>query len=304
MADKTRQIGAVWSETDEKGTLYELSLFINNADYAAYTPTSAGKTPTTGQGGETYPTALAPLLSAGTYIYRYVRRPLGDHWQFTIYACNDDYDWGENQFELDVDNAKVNRSFDKAPLFLPAKWWGIIQFQFHNLWGTSTPAPNIYDGSAVAKNATDLVFANAPTAATGSAAFNKDSGLPFAKSNTGTMPTVTEMPITFVNATVMVTRYTCVMYRATSVSIESYIAWNGINPGGTSGGFTPPAGCAPTGYLSKAMWLAMGQTLVENGKTINGNSYDVITRVMHLVPTLGAQLYWNSTLYPTWTWGV
>jgi hypothetical protein len=306
MADKTRQVGGLWEETTDKGTLYELTLFINAADVATYTPTPVGKSPSTGKGGEDYPTTGALLFPAGTYIYQFTKRPMGDHWLFTVRACNDDYDWGTTPYTIALGNSLVNQSYDKTAQYLPAKWWGIIQFKDHSLYKDEDVLPPLkYDSSTVAAaNATDLVFANAPSydppisTANGTVVFTADSGLPFTKSGS-TMPTETEMPVKYINQTVMVHRYTVVMYRASSLDVKYYLDWNGIN-----GTWTPPNANPGTGYSAAGLWLAVSQTIVRNGKTINNTKYDVVTRVMHMAPKLGAQLEWNSTLYPTWTWSI
>lgn len=294
MADKTRQIGGLWEKTGDAGTLYELKLFINNADKATYTPSSAGKAPENeGQGGETYPTALAPLLPAGTYIYEYEFKPIGDHWILTIWACNDDYDWGKKGNVAVSQDSKKNRSWANTHVFFPASWWGIIPWEQHDLYDATNPDAILkYDNSGVVKGRKDLVFADA-TAVNKLGAFDTeyDTAMPFLKASSGTTyPTLTEMPLSWVNQKIPTTKFTVTFYIANSLALSTYTTWRGVT-GPIPTSLAPESGEA----ARKWRWVSVpGGHVIESARQSGSVSYDEVKRIMVAAPMNGSnKLYWN-----------
>jgi len=310
MADKTRQIGGLHKHDDDNGTLYTLILFINNADIGVspngYTPSSVGKSVSTGQGGETYPVPApgTPLLPAATYIYDADYRPVADHWVFTILACSDDYVWGTSGGSLPALQQVVNRSFSLKPLMCEYVWWGIIPFRDHYLYNaTNTSNIIVYDNSRLAKSADDMVYLNAGVGDTLGSVTMQGFLTPFLSDGGGAAPTDTwilaNAPVTWAGQNIPTIIYELDLYLLSSKNIWTYITWCGLN-----GSFSTSGTAPATPYDGTGMWRSVDQKLKEVNKGLSGTSYNLVTRHMQLVPHwVNQDLRWDATKNGgTWMW--
>lgn len=301
MADKTRQIGGLAEETNEKGTLYTLILFINAADVATFTPNPIGKPPVSGQVGGpigtngTYnkQTGLV-LLPDASYIYDFKKRPVGDHWIFTIYACSTNYDWGGSG--KTITGSISNRSLKpNGQLYCDPAWWGITRWGNHDDYRANRLGlVRVYDNSRTAKAADDLVFENASHAGDNLGTVVMCGNLtPFVSAGW----IIGNAPVAWVDKKIQTVLYTVKLYKPVG-NVFDYINWNGIN--GTWGtGSTPK-----TGFTDAGMWRAVDQDVLEGIATISSTKQDYLWRVMELVPiVLNTNLRWDSAKNGgTWVW--
>ena len=316
MADKTRQIGGLHESTNEKGTLYKLIMFINSADATTFTPTPVGKPPVAGETGTAYNTQIVAIVPAGIlptacYIYDFEKRPVGDHWIFTILACSTGYDWGGSSGGGLVASTILQRSLAPDGRFkFEYSWFGITQWSQHELyqeWATQAQRqaageslapiaqPKLYNAAGTAaSSADDLVFVNAGIGTQGTVQYRSNL-TPF----TSASFVVANVPIDYAGKTVSTLIYHVKIYRVQG-SFWDYVKFTGANPSGAwASGITPDGT-----WANAAMWRADYQRIEEDKKTFGGNSYDMLERKMELVPytNAGWNLRWDTAKMGEWVW--
>lgn len=263
-----------WALTDTKqenknGTIWEFNYRVAKADIATYTYDYGDS-------------ADALTSGTGTYVMKWDRIELPNYYLVKVTAVTSGYenDTSSGAFQT---ASKTYRSYD------------IAQFQFQPEWFGARLATD--------KDVTDNIsqMAVASPCRLGDYIFNSatssSSGLPVLTLNPFAISSITNDAVSqILRSCVPCTTYT-VTFLTTS-SVNNFESFCGVS-GSFGVGDTSPA-TTGSGY-----WKTIGQNVQEDGKTIAGTTYNIVTRKFILAPKIlgTTQLKWDPVKNGgTWSW--
>ena len=263
-----------WALTDTKqenknGTIWEFNYRVAKADIATYTYDYGDSADTLTSG-------------TGTYVMKWDRVELPNYYLVKVTAVTAGYenDTSRGAFQT---ASKTYRSYDIGQFVFLPEWFGarkaerkdhddgILEFASG---GTCFQGEYIYwDATSSDMGTRNLTLC------------------PFSNFSSATDEHISEI----IQAVVPSVIYTVTFLTTSSVNnFESFI--------GVSGSFgTASTSPATTGT---GKWRSVGQLVQEDGKTIAGTTYNVVTRKCELAPTVfGTQLLWDADKNGgTWSW--
>lgn len=280
------KLNRVFSERNKNGTKYEIIYFVALADIGTYNADYGDS-------------ADAWTSGTGTYQAFNTQTKTGENFYVHYVAYSAGYEDASGSFGS---TSRTFRTYDNAEVLMNPAWWGIkeatatdVAKSVHkiNLTGNGDTFSGVAaEGDIVYINAIkdDVVVPKYQGTADFSLCPYKDEG--------GNTLTVTDLPISNMNKKMPTLIYQIKFL--TSVSVNTYAIWNGVNPSGTAG--FGSSSKAP--YLTTAhTWKSISQHVEEDGQKIGSVDYNMIIRRMKRAPSAGVQLTWD--LAPAggeWTW--
>lgn len=263
-----------WALTDTKqenknGTIWEFNYRVAKADIATYTYDYGDS---------------ADILTSGTgtYILKWDRVELPNYYLVKVTAVTAGYE-NDNSGGSFTTSSKTYRSYD------------IGQFVFLPEWFGARKAERKDDEDGILEFATghacfqgEYIYMNATS---GNKGTRNLTLCPFSNFASATDEHISEI----IQAVVPSVIYTVTFLTTLSVNnFESFI--------GVSGSFGSESTSPDTTGAGK--WRSVGQSVQEDGKTIAGTTYNIVTRKCELAPTVfGTQLLWDVNKNGgTWSW--